>query len=56
MNVRNAKPYFLPAGLPDGTSVKVIAFRTGYGEVEYWGKQFTISMVCIDQPLVKARD
>ena len=56
VKVRNAKPYFLPDGLPEGASVKIIKMETGQRTVEYRRKPFTIPMACIDRPLIPVRD
>jgi hypothetical protein len=40
--------YALPAGLPDGATVKVVGKDCGYDDVEYEGKIFRVSMVLVD--------
>ena len=38
--------YPLPEGLPEGATVKVLSFDTGYYDVEFQGRQFKIFMMC----------
>jgi hypothetical protein len=40
--------YFLPAGLTDGDSVKLISFDCGYWTVEKEGQQFLVFLARID--------
>ena len=56
VKVKHSTPYLLPAGLPEGASGKVIRMETGSRTIEYQRKPFTISMACIDRPLMLARD
>lgn len=37
----------LPAGLPEGSAVKIVGFDTGHFEVEHRGRKFKISMTCV---------
>jgi hypothetical protein len=36
--------YPLPAGLPEGATVRVLAFDIGYRDVEYQGQVFHVAM------------
>ena len=56
VKVKHAMPYFLPDGLPEGASVKVIKMETGSRTVEYRRKEFSIPMACIDRPLMRVKD
>jgi hypothetical protein len=38
----------LPAGLPEGAMVKITGFDIGFFEVEFQGRRFRISMVCVE--------
>jgi hypothetical protein len=40
--------YRLPAGLPDGASVKVLSIEIGYVYVEYECRCFMVSMACVE--------
>ena len=40
--------YPLPAGLPAGATVKVLAIDIGSVDVEYAGRSFSVSLPCID--------
>lgn len=48
VKVHHSMPYFLPEGLPEGASVKVIAFEIGGRTVEYRGRRFEVPMACVD--------
>jgi hypothetical protein len=48
IKVYQCVPYRLPAGVPDGATVKVISFGIGMREVEYRGVRYEIPMACVD--------
>ncbi len=43
--------YRLAEGLPEGVSVKVIAFDAGWNDVEYKGNVFRVPTACIESGL-----
>jgi hypothetical protein len=38
----------LPEGLPEGATVRIVSFDIGHFDVEYKGRRFKISMVCVE--------
>jgi len=40
--------YVLPAGLPEGATVKIVRFSTGYFDVEFDQKRFEVPIACMD--------
>jgi hypothetical protein len=44
--------YRLPDEIPEGATVTIVSFDTGYYVVEYQGKQHTIAINCVVEPYV----
>jgi hypothetical protein len=38
----------LPNGLPEGSTVKIVGFDIGHFDVEHDGREFKISMNCVE--------
>lgn len=38
----------LPEGLPEGATVRIVAFAIGNFEVEHEGRVFNVPMVCVE--------
>lgn len=38
----------LPEGLPEGATVRIVGFDFGHFDVEFRGRRFRISMVCVE--------